>query len=81
VEKIQKKIKKEETKFEREIEKESGKYETEIDKVCEWDINSLKMEAEALGQEIHEKGVELDKTMSESNGSKKTSKRKRKKRR
>ncbi len=81
MEKIQKKIKKEETKFEHEIEKESGKYETEIDKVCEWDINSLKREAEILGQEIHERGLELDKTLDESGEAKKALKRKRKKRR
>ena len=59
---------------------EHVKYETEIDKVSEWDLSSLKREAEALGQEIHERGIELDKTLNESSEAKKAVKRKRKKR-
>jgi len=78
---MQKKIKKEEDKFDHEIEKESGKYETEINKVGEWDLSSLKREAELLGQEIHEKGIELDKDLDKPSETKKATKRKRKKRR
>jgi hypothetical protein len=81
LEKIQKKIKKEEDKFDHEIETESGNYETEINKVSEWDLTSLKREAEILGQEIHEKAVELDKDLEKSSETKQATKRKRKKRR
>ena len=81
LDKIQKKIKKEEAKLEQEIEKEHVKYEQEIDKVSDFNVSSLKRDAEILGQEIHDKGIELDKTMSESNEKKKAEKRKRKRRR
>ena len=80
MDKIQKKIKKEENKLDKAIEKEHIKYEQEIDKVSDLGVDSLKREAEALGQEIHEKGIELDKTLNESTEIKKTAKRKRRRR-
>jgi hypothetical protein len=78
---MQKKIKKAEDKLDQEIEKEHVKYETEINKVGEWDLSSLKRDAEILGQEIHEKAIELDKDLDKSSETKKATKRKRKKRR
>lgn len=79
MDKVQKKIKKEENKFEHEIEKKSTKYETDIEKIGEKDLDILKMEAETIEKEMHENFIEFNKTVSKIPENKKNIRRKRKK--
>lgn len=79
MERIQKKIKKEEDKIEHEIENKSIKNEAEIDELCEKDLDILKREGETLETEMHEKAIEFDKPLNDNPEEKKLSRRKQKK--
>ena len=79
MDKLEKKIKKEEKKFDHDIEKKSIECETEIDEVCETDIDILKRDAETLEKEMHEKAIEFDKPLNDNPEEKKSGRRKQKK--
>ena len=79
MDKIQKKIKKEEDKIEHEIENKSIKNETEIDEICEKDFEILKRKAEILENEMHQTAIEFDNPLNDDPEEKKSSRRKQKK--
>lgn len=67
MEKINKKIKDEEKKFEHDIEEQSEKYEQEINHFCEDEISNIKIEGESFEEEIRKKALEIDKEYVENN--------------
>jgi hypothetical protein len=79
LDKLEKKIKKEENEIEHEIENKSIENETEIEEISEEDFDILKMKAETLETEMHETAIKFDNPLNDDPEEKKSHRRKQKK--